>query len=158
MPFYKGRDLLKDLLALIIATSREACQALKPSAAALVAAPPGHPVIRQKSKAEVVVPNQGTTSQWWRFHYAQGDSKEASYSPAATHAEAMAGEPDAIKAEPFEPLLREPRALLSHEEKTILLDWLGRINETDEAIISAMLHQCRMDQEARDFFIGLAEQ
>jgi hypothetical protein len=119
---------------------------------------PDTPDTRQKSSAEAVVPNQGMTSQWWRFHYARGDSKEASYSPAATHAEAMAGEPDAIKAEPFEPVLREPRAPLSQEEKTTLLDWLERIIETDEAMISAMLHQCQTDQDARDYFIGLAEQ
>ncbi|WP_091136575.1 hypothetical protein [Nitrosospira sp. Nsp14] len=119
---------------------------------------PDTPDTRQHISAEVVVPNQGTTSQWWRFHYAQGDSKEASYSPAATHAEAMSGEPDAIKAEPFEPLLRQPRAPLSQEEEAILLDWLGRIGETDEVLINAMLHQCQTDQDARDFFIGLAEQ
>jgi len=70
----------------------------------------------------------------------------------------MAGEPDAIKAEPFEPLLRQPRAPLSQEEEAILLDWLRRIGETDEVMISAMLRQCQTDQDARDFFIGLAEQ
>lgn len=119
---------------------------------------PDTPNTRQKSSAEVVVPDQGASSQWWRFHHAQGDSKEASYSPAATRAEAMAGEPDAIKAEPFEPLLRQPHAPLSQEEETVLLDWLGRINETDEVLINAMLHQCQTDQDARDFFIGFAEQ
>ena len=119
---------------------------------------PDTPDTRHQISAEVVLPDQGTTSQWWRFHYAQGDSKEASYSPAATHAEAMAGEPDAIKAEPFEPLLREPNAPLSQEEEATILDWLERINEKDEAIISAALHQCQTDQDARDFFIGLAAQ
>jgi hypothetical protein len=119
---------------------------------------PDTPETRQKSNAEVVVPDQGTTSQWWRFHYAQGDSKEASYSPAATHAEAMAGEPDAISAGPFEPMLRPPSAPLTQEEKTVLLDWLGRIGETEEAMISTMLRQCQTDQDARDFFLGLAEQ
>lgn len=94
----------------------------------------------------------------WRFHYPDGTVKEASYSPAATQVEALAGEPDAIKAELFEPLLRGPDAPLSQEERTTLLVWLGRINETDEALISAMLHQCQTDQEARDFFMGLAEQ
>jgi hypothetical protein len=117
---------------------------------------PDTPETRQTSNVEVVVPDQGTTSQWWRFHYAQGDSKEASFSPPATYAEAVTGEPDAIKAEPFEPLLREPHAPLSQEEETVLLDWLERINETDEAMISAMLHQCQTNQDARDFFLGLA--
>jgi hypothetical protein len=110
-------------------------------------------------------PIHGTTgrpvtaiSQLWRFHYVNRDPKESSFSPAATYAEAVAGEPDAIKAEPFEPLLREPNGPLRREEETVLLNWLERINETDEAMISAMLHQCQTDQEARDFFIGLAEQ
>jgi hypothetical protein len=108
-------------------------------------------------------PIHGTTgravtaiSQWWRFHYVNRDPKESSFSPAATYAEAVTGEPDAIKAEPFEPLLREPHAPLSQEEETVLLDWLERINETDEAMISAMLQQCQTDQDARDFFLGLA--
>ncbi|PTR17200.1 hypothetical protein C8R31_101359 [Nitrosospira sp. Nsp2] len=124
---------------------------------------PDTPVTRQKCHAEDVLRKavqgaQGTPSQWWRFHYTHREPEEASYSPAATHAEAMAGEPDAIKAEPFEPLLREPNAPLSQEEEATILDWLERINETDEAIISAALHQCQTDQDARDFFIGLAEQ
>jgi hypothetical protein len=99
-----------------------------------------------------------TVSQWWRFHYVNRDPKESSFSPAATYAEAVAGEPDATKAEPFEPLLRQPRVPLSQEEETTLLDWLVRINETDEVMISAMLRQCQTDQDARDFFLGLAEQ
>ena len=98
------------------------------------------------------------TSCWWRFHYANRDPKEASYSPAATYAEAMAGEPDAISGEPFEPILRQPHAPLSQEEETVLLDWLERIDEKDEVLISAMLRQCHTDQDARDFFLGLAEQ
>lgn len=84
--------------------------------------------------------------------------KEASYSPAATHAEAMTGEPDAVSAEPFEPLLREPNGPLSEKEETVLLNWLKRIDETDETMIRAMLRQCQTHQEARDFFLGLAEQ
>ncbi|WON72880.1 hypothetical protein [Nitrosospira sp. Is2] len=124
---------------------------------------PDTPVTREKCNAEDVLQKaahgaNGTASQWWRFHYTDREPKEASYSPAATHAEAMAGEPDAIKAEPFKPLLREPNAPLSQEEETTILDWLERINETDEVIISAALHQCQTDQDARDFFIGLAAQ
>jgi hypothetical protein len=119
---------------------------------------PVTPDTPQKSSAQVLVPNQGTRSQWWRFHYVNRDPKESSFSPAATYAEAVAGEPDAIKAEPFEPLLWQPSAPLSQEEETDLRDWLERINETDEVLISAMLHQCQTDQDARDFFLGLAEQ
>lgn len=120
---------------------------------ALANAAEGHgPVLGKTGSAVTAI------SQWWRFHYADGTVKEASYSAEATRAEALAGEPDAIKAEPFEPLLRKPHAPLSQEEEATLLDWLRRIDETDEAIITAMLHKCQTNQDAKDFFIGLAEQ
>ena len=97
-----------------------------------------------------------TTYYWWRFHYADDHSKEASYCPPVTHAEALAGEPDAITAQPFKPLPRQPKEPLSEKDEASIRVWLTRINETDDEI-AAVLHQCRCDEGARTSFISLAQ-
>lgn len=96
------------------------------------------------------------TSEWWRFYYADGQLKEATYSPPVNHAEALRGEPDARLAEPFEPMLRHPVEPLSEKEEVAVRSSLAAIGETDEEMIMVALEQCRTDQDARDAFLAMA--
>jgi hypothetical protein len=98
-----------------------------------------------------------TRARWWRFYYANREPKEASYSPTITYGEALAGEPDAIKAEPFEPRHRRPVIPLNASDETIILKWLSDIEETDEEIINAVLKQCQTDEDARNGYLRDAE-
>lgn len=95
----------------------------------------------------------GTRARWWRFYYANREPKEASYSPIVTYGEALAGEPDAIKAKPFEPRHRRPVMLLNANDEAIILKWLSDIEETDEEIINTVLKRCRTDEDARNGFL-----
>lgn len=97
------------------------------------------------------------TSHWWLFHYADRHPKEACYYPAATRDHVLAGEPDAITAEAFEPALRKPDEPLSEKDETVIRSLLADIGEDDEGIALA-LERCRTDQGAREGFLRLAEQ
>lgn len=98
-----------------------------------------------------------TISRWWLFHYADRHPKEACYYPAATRDHALAGEPDAITAEAFEPVLREPDEPLSEKDEAVIRSLLADTGEDDEGIAVA-LELCRTDQDARDAFLRLAKQ
>ena len=102
--------------------------------------------------------NADISSRWWRFHYTDREPKEASYSPAATHAHALAGEPDAITAEAFEPIRQLPDKPLSEEDEASVRALLAGIGEADEGMITVALEQCRTGQDARDAFLQLAKQ
>lgn len=97
-----------------------------------------------------------TTSRWWRFHYLDGAQKEAAYCPSVTRVEALAGEPDAIAAEPFEPICRRPDEPLRANDETAIRAWLRHIKETDEGIVSNVMKQCHTDADARSYFIERA--
>ena len=98
------------------------------------------------------------SSRWWLFHYADNSPKEVSYCPLVTHAEALAGEPDAISAQPFQPVPRQPKERLSERDETLIRVWLARINETNDEMIAAVLNQCRGDADAKLSYIRLAQQ
>ena len=100
--------------------------------------------------------NTATVSHWWRFHYSNREPKEASYWPTVNETEALEGEPDAISAEPFEPTRRQPDEPLSEDEEIEIREWLTYIGETDEAMITVALEQCRTDAEAREAFLRMA--
>lgn len=95
-------------------------------------------------------------SIWWRFQYHDGTRKEAAYCPPATHAEALAGEPDAITVQSFKPMLRQPKEPLSEIDEILIRAWLARIEETDVEI-ATVLNQCRCDADARASFLHLAQ-
>lgn len=97
------------------------------------------------------------SSIWWRFRYRDGTQKEAAYCPAVTHEEALAGEPDAITVQSFEPIPRQPKEPLSENDEALIRAWLARITEMDDEI-AAVLNQCRYDVDARASFIHLAQQ
>jgi hypothetical protein len=91
-----------------------------------------------------------TISRWWRFHYGDREPKDVAYSPPVNHGEALAGEPDAISAEPFEPARWKPDGPLSTEEEAKIRKWLTHIGEADEAVV---LEQCRTDADARRAYL-----
>jgi hypothetical protein len=99
-----------------------------------------------------------TTFYWWQFHYADGGLKYASYCSPTTHDEALAGEPDAMSAEPFEPILRPPAEPLTEKEEGLVRTLLDAIGEEDEVVIARALEQCRTDQDAKDAFLEIAKQ
>jgi hypothetical protein len=102
--------------------------------------------------------NSKISSHWWRIYYPNGVIKETAYCPSATHADALGGEPDAIRMESFEPIRRQPVTPLTRQDEAAILAWLGRIGETDKDTILDVLNSCRTNAEARASFIREAQQ
>lgn len=98
--------------------------------------------------------NRPITSCWWLVHYPDREPLQLACRPAASLAEILAGQPDAIAAEPFEPIKRLPTSLLNADDETAIREWLAGIDETNLEIIADVLNQCRTDSDARDYFIG----
>lgn len=95
-------------------------------------------------------------SCWWQIHYAGRAPMQVTYCPPARHSEVLAGEPDAVAAEPFEPVRRHSDTRLSARAETVLRQWLTMIGETDADTINELLHRCQGDADAREYFIRLA--
>lgn len=100
-----------------------------------------------------VITSDTAASCWWRLHYSDWEAVEIAYYPSATHAEVLAGEPNAIEAEPFKPIPGKPGAPLTAEDETVIRAWLAHIEETDPATISDVVNQCQLDADAREYFI-----
>ncbi|MBN8518470.1 MAG: hypothetical protein J5X22_05135 [Candidatus Accumulibacter sp.] len=79
------------------------------------------------------------------------------FSPAANHAEALAGYPSALAAEPIEPGRRQPDTLLAAEEETAIQTWLASIGENDTSMIVEVIERCRHDDGARAYYLGRAK-
>jgi hypothetical protein len=92
-------------------------------------------------------------SALWRFHYPDRKPKEARFSPPVSHAEALTGEQDAIRAEPFEPICRQPNLALRERDEAKVRKWLAHIGETDGEVVAEVLDQCRTDADARKYYI-----
>lgn len=97
-----------------------------------------------------------TGSRWWLIHFADCDPVEVVCCPEASHVEILERHPEAIAAEPFTPVIRQPSASLTANEERVILAWLVLIEETDPAIIAEVIGQCQRDAEARDYFTGRA--
>ncbi|SCY42382.1 hypothetical protein SAMN05216420_10635 [Nitrosospira sp. Nl5] len=121
--------------------------------ATVAVAIPADPI--PKTLVSVGTSDTAIAYHWWRFHYSNREPKEASYWPPVNEAEALVGEPDAISAEPFEPVRRQPDEPLTEKDEALIRVWLARINETDDETIQAVLDQCRGDADARASFIRL---
>ncbi|TMQ76817.1 hypothetical protein [Candidatus Accumulibacter phosphatis] len=78
------------------------------------------------------------------------------FTPAANHAEALAGYPSALAAEPIEPDRRQPDTLLAAEEETAIQTWLASIGENDTSMIVEVIERCRHDDGARAYYLGRA--
>lgn len=103
--------------------------------------------------AESVTASADGSSCWWRFYYADGTIKEAVFSPPATRSQALRREPQATEAAPFEPAYLNLDIPLDEEMKAVILWWLGKIGEADK---TAVLEQCRTDEQARNHYLILA--
>lgn len=99
---------------------------------------------------------QKIRSRSWLLHFADRNPLTVAFSPAATHAEVLDMYPSALAAEPIEPGRQLPDTLLAGDQEAAVLAWLSEIGETDQAIVAEVLRQCRQDEEARQYFLGLA--
>ncbi|WON74234.1 hypothetical protein [Nitrosospira sp. Is2] len=112
----------------------------------------------EASLRKVGASDTATTSHWWRFNYSNHELTEASYWPPVSEAEALEGEPEAISAEPFEPIPRQPDEPFSKDEEIEIREWLTYVGETDEAMIAVALEQCCTDADAREAFLRTARE
>lgn len=101
--------------------------------------------------ADTVAPSRG-----WLLHYADREPVECHVTPAATHADILERHPDAVAAEPFEPIIRQPTMPMTAKDETAICAWLALIEETDPATIAEVIGQCQRDADARDYFTGRA--
>jgi hypothetical protein len=91
----------------------------------------------------------------WLLHYADREPVECHVTPAATHAEMLAANPDALAAEPIRDLAgREPVGPLSAEDEAAIRAWLAGIGEADAAMVAEMIEQRRSGRAARAHFLG----
>lgn len=103
--------------------------------------------------AEVNVVNPEIPYCWWQLRYADRAPMQVAYCPPARYNEVMAGEPDAVAAEPFEPARRQPDTPLSATHETLLRQWLAMIDERDPDTIKELLDRCQIDAEARTYLL-----
>ncbi len=114
------------------------------------------PVTPEMARGEVGAGDMALTSCWWLIHYVERDPLEVACYPEVTHAEMLERYPDAIAAEPFTPLIRQPSAPLTASEETAIRTWLALIEETDPATIAEVIERCQRDADARDYFTDRA--
>ncbi len=110
--------------------------------------------------AKVAVANSTdakTVTAWgWLLHYPDSEPVAVYARPESTFAEVLLNFPGAISAEPIPAAPTRPNTPLTAKEETAIWAWLVLIEETDLAIIAAVLGNCRTDAEARAYFIGRA--
>jgi hypothetical protein len=94
--------------------------------------------------------------QFWLLHFADREPLAVAFTPAASHAEALASYPSALAAEPIEPGRRQPGAPLAGDQETEIRSWLAAIGETDQETIAEVLTRCRQDEDARRYFLDRA--
>lgn len=99
-----------------------------------------------------------STSTWWWVSYPDRKPVEIGYWPPANRAEVLAGQPGAVAAHAFEPMVVAPASPLTTREETAIREWLASIEETDPAIIADVLNQCRADEDAHTYFIQRADE
>ena len=144
-------DQLKNISKVPHGEPKEPKKPPEPGSLGFLGAPPG---LFEKIDAGEPANDPTRTACRWRIHFADRNPVEVAFSPAATHAEALASYPDALAAEPATEILRQPDALLTGRQETAVMAWLALIGETDEAIIGDVLRKCRQDEDARGYFLG----
>ena len=90
----------------------------------------------------------------WRILLRDGTLLTAYYTPPKSRTQVLAAVPDVADLEPLP--AAEPTGELSRRDESDLRAWLALIGETDEAMICAVLEQCRADSEARAYYLRLA--
>jgi len=99
---------------------------------------------------------QTEARQFWLLHFPDREPLTVAFTPAASHAEALASYPSALAAEPIEPGRRQPGAPLAGDQEEAIPAWLAAIGETDEATVAEVLTRCRQDEEVRRYFLDRA--
>ena len=101
-------------------------------------------------------PSESSVPFWrWSIHFSGRDPLEVSFSPTATHAEALTWYPGAVAAEPV-PDSRPPAGTLNGDEEAMIRGWLADIGETDPDTIHEVIEGCRTNFDARGYFLGRA--
>lgn len=115
----------------------------------------------RKHKTEIIdilkvsTGDTSTASRWWLLHFVDREPLRVA-TTGAHHDELLRWYPDAVAAEPFTPVPRRPAAPMSAQERAAVMDYLARIEETDQVIIAEVIEQCQQDADARDYFTGQA--
>jgi hypothetical protein len=118
--------------------------------------------VLREHKAEIVqalkigASDTATASRWWLIHYLDREPLEVACNPPATHTQILERHPDAVAAEPFEPIIRQPSASLTDKEEMAIRAWLALTEETDPATIAEVIERCQRDADAREYFTGRA--
>lgn len=89
----------------------------------------------------------------WLLHFADREPLAVTVSPPASHAEVLDTYPGALAAEPIEPSRYQPDAPLPQDQEGAIVAWLAKIGETDEAMVSDVLAQCRHNAETRAYYL-----
>lgn len=106
------------------------------------------------SKSEILAALQpAPASRWWLIHYPDRDPLQVASYPGATKAQVLQSRPDAVAAEPFTPIIRQPSAPLTASEEMAVRAWLALFEETDPEIIAEIIGQCQRDADIRDYYI-----
>ena len=101
-------------------------------------------------------PSESSVPFWrWSIHFSGRDPLEVSFSPTATHAEALTWYPDAVAAETI-PDSQPSACPMSDDEEKAIRGWLALIEEIDPATIAEVIGQCQRDADAKDYFTGRA--
>jgi hypothetical protein len=111
-------------------------------------------LIAQKPK--LVTNDSAGRSIWWKIQFQSRDPKIVSCFPTATQSEILKQYDDAVAAEIFKPIIRQPSKLLTAIEETVIRKWLAKIDETDKAAIDEVIHQCKVNSGARSYYIEVA--
>ena len=112
------------------------------------------PVTPETARGQVGAGDMAIASRWWLIHHVDHNPREVVCYPEATHAEILERYPEAVAAEPFNPMMQTPSAPMSADEETAIRTWLALIGEADPATITDVIAQCQRDADARDYFTG----
>ena len=92
----------------------------------------------------------------WLLYFSDRKPLTVVFSPPATHGKVLASYPSALAPEPIEAGRRHPATMLTGKQEAMVVGWLTQVGEFDEAIVGDVLAQCRHDEDARQYFLGLA--
>jgi hypothetical protein len=95
-----------------------------------------------------------TLSRRWLIHFTDRESVAVYFASDVDQAQALAGYPDAVAAEPYAPAVRAPDAPMTAGEEAAIRAWLACIGETDPANIADVLSLCQRDADARNYCVA----
>jgi hypothetical protein len=117
---------------------------------------PSAKTINDSGTSEADANGEVPASCCWLIHFVDRDPLPVTCCPALLHAEILGRYPDAIAAEPFTPIIRQPLSPMTVEEEALIRAWLSLIQETESATIADVIERCQQDADARSYFAGRA--